>query len=326
MISILGVTHPGQREHNEDCFIADSSRGLGLVADGMGGYACGEVASAMVQQVIEQAISNNEGLKEAIARAHVLVKEAAAADDKKQGMGSTAIAFKMQGLAYELAWVGDSRAYLWTQSQRTLKQISRDHSYVETLLSSGAINQQEALNHPNRNLITQAVGVAGEGGLDIEVVDGRLAIGQQLMICSDGLVDEVSDDDIAALMSAARNPAEALNNLLAAAVSAGGRDNITIVLASVDGHFSDEEQGLASMPQEPEAIRVTVLGSEVPSSAPLPTANDTEVISGLTPVLDTPVMTQGRAGIIAFLSVNAFSIVSGLLVVILLAGSLLYFS
>ncbi len=240
MISIIGATHPGLREHNEDCFIADSSLGLGLVADGMGGYACGEVASQLVQRTVQDAVSRNEGLQEAIARAHVVVQDAAAADDAKRGMGSTAIALKVQGLDYEIAWVGDSRAYLWSRADKKLKQITRDHSYVETLLSSGAITQQEAINHPNRNLITQAVGVAGDDGLNIDVVRGRLAVDQQLILCSDGLVDEVLDRDIAHYMTVAVDPAQALDNLIQAAVTAGGRDNITVVIATVNGQAGDE--------------------------------------------------------------------------------------
>ena len=306
MISIIGATHPGQREHNEDCYIADASQGLGMVADGMGGYACGEVASAMVKQVIEQAVSNNEGLKEAIGRAHALVKEAAAANENKRGMGSTAIAFKIQGMDYELVWVGDSRAYLWSSSDATLKQISRDHSYVETLLNSGAISPQEALTHPKRNLITQAVGVAGEGGLEIEQVHGRLTSGQQLMICSDGLVDEVLDADIAKLLREASTPQQALNDLVEAAVAAGGRDNITVVLASVDAGVATQTKEAI----EPEAVRVTALEQALKKAEPPSTA----------------LHNDARPGLSGLVKSHATVFVFGLLVLMALVGSLLYLS
>jgi protein phosphatase len=255
MISIIGATHPGQREHNEDCYAADESLGLALVADGMGGYACGEVASALVKTSIEQAAANDAGLSDAIRSAHEAVRAAADQDESKKGMGSTAIAVKMNGLDYELAWVGDSRAYLWDGSSE-LKQLTRDHSYVESLLSTGVISYEEAINHPNRNLITQAVGVATETGLEVGCVKGRLIAGQQLLLCSDGLVDEVLDIDIARLMSKAENPEEAMNSLVRAAVVAGGHDNITVVIITVDEQLNSTEAAI-----EPEIIRSTSINA-----------------------------------------------------------------
>jgi protein phosphatase len=241
MISIIGASHPGLREHNEDCYLADSCLGLGLVADGMGGYACGEVASQIVQQTVLEAVTNNESLQGAIARAHARIKDEAAADPARKGMGTTAIALKIQGSNYEIAWVGDSRGYLWSPVQAELRQITRDHSYVEQLLTSGAITPEEAIHHPDKNLITQAVGVAGEDGLEIEQVRGRLQPGQQLILCSDGLVDEVLDEDIATILAAADTPQQALDKLIQTAVNAGGRDNITVVIATNDAKASVDD-------------------------------------------------------------------------------------
>ncbi|ARN75370.1 PP2C family protein-serine/threonine phosphatase [Oceanicoccus sagamiensis] len=293
MINIIGATHPGQREHNEDCFAVDMQLGLGLVADGMGGYACGEVASELVKTTVEAAAANNEGLREALARAHAVVKATAEADPDKQGMGSTAIAFKLQGLDYDIAWVGDSRAYLW-DGKAMLKQITRDHSYVENLLASGTISYEEAINHPNRNLITQAVGVSGEDGLEIGVASGRLAPGQQLMICSDGLVDEVLDYDIAKLMAQAQTPDEALNSLVRAAVVAGGHDNITVVIATV------QEDADGSQPAiEPEVIRTTNLNQqpEQPTQPrPAPSADITRM-GGSAPLYDDTDETLNAQGL-----------------------------
>jgi PPM family protein phosphatase len=252
MITIIGATHPGARDHNEDCFAADTERGIGLVADGMGGYACGEVASELVKQTVVQALRNNEGLKEAIARAHSVVKNAADNDAEKRGMGSTVIALKVRGAEYEIAWVGDSRAYLWDGE---LKQISRDHSYVENLIASGAISAEEAIDHPNRNLITQAVGVAGATGLEISVVHGRLTANQQLLLCSDGLVDEVVDKDIARLLSEAGDQKEAVNSLIQAAVDAGGHDNITVLIAAANNSEIGKEAKV------PNSIRTTRLNN-----------------------------------------------------------------
>lgn len=254
MSQIFGATHPGQREHNEDCFVADSSLGLGLVADGMGGYACGEVASELVKVTITEAIANSEGLRDAIVRAHSVVKQEATGDQAKKGMGSTVIAFRIQGQDYELAWVGDSRAYLWDAADTTLHQITRDHSYVETLLSSGAISHDEAINHPNRNLITQAIGVPGGDGLEIELISGRLGEHQQLLICSDGLVDEVVDEEIANILLASSSMEEAVNNLVERAILNGGSDNVTVVLAACT-------QGKEA-PIAPELVRSTPAGGD----------------------------------------------------------------
>ena len=256
MLSIIGATHPGRRDHNEDCYIVDAERGIALVADGMGGYAAGEVASTLVKETVYQAVSSGGGLREAIVAAHRVVKEAAAADTAKKGMGSTALAIKLVDMDYEIAWVGDSRAYLWDPEEKHLKQITRDHSYVESLLKTGAISAAEALNHPNRNLITQAVGVASEG-LDVDLIQGRLTPGQQLLLCSDGLVDEVRDHDIARLLSVAASPGEAVNTLIDAAVVAGGHDNITVVIAAADASTAISLDAVL-----PEVVRTTALDDE----------------------------------------------------------------
>lgn len=257
MSQIVGATHPGNRDHNEDCFVADAALGLGLVADGMGGYACGEVASELVMETVRDAIANSEGLQEAIARSHAVVCREATSDEAKRGMGSTVIAFRIQDQEYELAWVGDSRAYLWDGEIRTLHQITRDHSYVETLLSSGAISHDEAINHPNRNLITQAIGVAGGDGLEIEMISGRLGEHQQLMICSDGLVDEVLDEDIADILASSVTPEKAVANLIERAVANGGRDNVTVVIAAC-GEASHQSI-------EPDIVRSTNISGDTGS-------------------------------------------------------------
>ncbi len=252
MISIVGATDTGIREHNEDALVADQQLGFALVADGMGGYACGEVASDIVKTTLYEAVANREGLVEAIARAHAAIREAVTADETKKGMGSTVIAMKMTGNDYVIAWVGDSRAYVWDGE---LKQITRDHSYVESLLSSGAISLEEAVDHPNKNLITQAVGAAATDGLEIGLVHGRISAGQQILLCSDGLVDEVSDSDIARLLNQGDSPQQRIELLVQAALDGGGRDNITVVLVSnetaVDGAVDD--------PQIPRVVQTTRL-------------------------------------------------------------------
>ena len=249
------------RAPNEDQFLRRDDLGLWAVADGMGGYACGEIASELVKSAIEQAIANGQSLEASIRRADQLVRDAALKDPNKAGMGSTVIAVKLQQLDYQIAWVGDSRAYLWDPYHHqgpALKQITRDHSYVETLIESGAINYQQALSHPNRNLITQAVGIDNESALAIDTIGGRLVPGQQLLLCSDGLVDEVSDGRIATILNQSNNSDEALKSLLHAALTAGGRDNITALLVSATITTADNlPAGL-----EPNIIRTTWPGGE----------------------------------------------------------------
>jgi protein phosphatase len=166
-------------------------------------------------------------------------------DDSKRGMGSTVIALQLEGADYEIAWVGDSRAYLWDGS---LKQLSRDHSYVESLLANGAISYEELAHHPSRHLITQAVG-AGEAPLQIDTLRGCLARGQQMLLCSDGLVDELSDGRIAEILREAGEPQTVVDKLVAEALAAGGRDNITVVLVSA---LQGPRQGC-----HPEPVAVT---------------------------------------------------------------------
>ncbi|MGK0440936.1 MAG: protein phosphatase [Pseudohongiellaceae bacterium] len=255
MIQFFGGTHKGNRKHNEDCFTANNELGLGLVADGMGGYACGEVASALVKETLVDALIHQQGLTEAIVRAHYLIRSESSADIGKKGMGSTVVAAKAQGNRYEIAWVGDSRAYLWDGA---LKQITRDHSYVESLLVAGTISLDEAKNHPNRNLITQAVGAAGEGGLEVSVVNGSLAPGEKLLLCSDGLIDEVDDVIIANMLNEGDSSTLLIDDLLQKALNAGGRDNITVVIAEADAVMMDE----VSSVEQPFVICTTQLNGQ----------------------------------------------------------------
>jgi len=265
MISIAGSTHTGIREHNEDAMVADQALGFGLVADGMGGYACGEVASEIVKSTLHEAVANQEGLVEAIARAHASIREAVQEDKNKTGMGSTVVALKLSGNNYEIAWVGDSRAYLWDGE---LKQLSRDHSYVESLLSSGVISPEEALDHPNKNLITQAVGAAANDGLEIGLVRGRLGARQQILLCSDGLVDEVTDAEIARLLDQPQALELTVEQLVQAALKGGGRDNITVVLISNDSDECDEPE------QVPYVVQTTRLDGSFERHDYLPPGDD----------------------------------------------------
>lgn len=225
---IAGATHQGQRDHNEDCFVADAGQGLAMVADGMGGHAGGEIASGIARDVICNAVKQGGALVDAVLAAHRAIQQASIDGVGRRGMGTTVVAAHFTGYRYRLAWVGDSRAYLWDGGR--LLQLTRDHSYVESLLASAAITLDEARHHPQRNLITQALGV-GDEPLTVDEVSGELAQGEILLLCSDGLNDELDDAVLARLLAEA-GPASAdlAHRLVAAAVAAGGHDNVSAVV------------------------------------------------------------------------------------------------
>ena len=176
-INEASATHSGLvRETNEDAFWADSTIRLWVVADGMGGHRAGEVASAIVIKEIPRSIQNGKSLSEAISVAHLAIRDAAARGEGGWNMGSTVVAARLEGLHYQIAWVGDSRAYLWNGVE--LLRLTKDHSYVQLLLDKGLISEEEVYSHPSRNLIAQGLGVGGVDGETIKVdqVEGELSM------------------------------------------------------------------------------------------------------------------------------------------------------
>lgn len=225
------TTHVGRkRDNNEDSYLSLPEQGLWLVADGMGGHDAGEVASAIVRETLQaQAV---EPLPQAIQAAHRAVLEAAHQGRGAPGMGSTAVALRSDERDYEVAWVGDSRAYLWTPAEQggELRRLTTDHSYVQRLLATGAIGEDQVRDHPARNIITQCLGSHEADPVEVESIRGRWRPGQWILLCSDGLTDELDDEALAEHLSQSRSPRGAVNRLLRAALDAGGRDNITLAL------------------------------------------------------------------------------------------------
>ncbi len=225
------ITHPGlTRQHNEDNYLINEDAGLWVVADGMGGHACGEVASQIVVDLIDDKVNQGAGLKEAVATAHHIVLIAADQRMGLPGMGSTVVAARFHADHYEIAWVGDSRAYLWDQGK--LKQLTRDHSFVQQMVDAGTISKREAAVHPHRNVITQAIGADDLDQLEVGTVHVPMYKGQKLLLCSDGLTDEVRDEAIASILASTENEQDKVNHLLQRALASGGSDNITIILVS----------------------------------------------------------------------------------------------
>ena len=217
---------PGRvRGHNEDAFAANPALGVWMVADGMGGHARGEVASAMVVDTVTAGISNDGSLRESVLGAHHAIEAAAAEHPDQHGMGSTVVVLKVSGIKSDLVWVGDSRAYRWHAG--SLHRLTRDHSLVEALIDEGRISRKQAEDHLQRNVITQTLGLGHPKPSCLEL---DLAAGDWILMCSDGLTDELSDAQIAEVLATSTHPRGAVSALIAQANSHGGRDNICVVI------------------------------------------------------------------------------------------------
>ncbi len=234
------------RELNEDRYYADSELGLWLVADGMGGHRGGDVASTIASATVVEAIRAGRSLSEAIQRAHDAVLAAAEQGQGAPNMGSTIVALRVSDQRnYEIAWVGDSRAYLWDGQ---LHQLSRDHSYVQWLVDRGEISEEQARKHPKSNVITQALGVRGQG-IRVDCRSGTLNKGQKILLCSDGLNGEVSDAEISKIMMSEGNEQSLVDRLIETALQRGGRDNVSVLVISAPSAskgIEDEDTDLFS--------------------------------------------------------------------------------
>lgn len=232
MIEYGHSTHVGlRREHNEDTYYADGELGLWLVADGMGGHEHGEVASALARDTLVREVGKGVELVRAIQLADEEIIRHSTRRSESLPMGTTIAALRIAEGAgeFEVAWVGDSRVYVW--SDGTLKQLSQDHSYVQELVDQGAITSEQARSHPHRNVVTQALGVTDPQALRVESVRGVLRPGMQLLLCSDGLTEEVKDAAIAAIVARQDLSAqECVDHLVIAALDGGGSDNVTVIL------------------------------------------------------------------------------------------------
>jgi serine/threonine protein phosphatase PrpC len=235
-LDIGACSHVGRREHNEDRYLIDRELGLVIVADGVGGHHSGEVASAITCEVIRREVASGADLRTAIERANTGVLEGVASGRGKAGMASTVVAARLAPSGYELAWVGDSRIYLWDGK---LRLLSRDHSFVEEQITSGLITREEARNHPRRNVILRAVGTAS-GNLEAGTGRGQLAPGTCLLLCSDGITDPLDSPQLCALLSQRTGAEETCQRLVDAAYQAGGKDNITALLVVNTGRAGEQ--------------------------------------------------------------------------------------
>lgn len=238
-MKIFGGTSPGKkRQNNEDYYafgLLKSNAYYAILCDGMGGENCGEVASKLATEVIEERLINsyNEKMDQNSIRnllistiniANTEVYEKSKTSPDFSGMGTTVIAVIIKDNNAHIAHVGDSRGYLVNES---IQQITKDHSFVQMLLESGNIDINEAKNHPDKNLITRALGVEEE--LDIDYNEIELHENDMILLCSDGLTNMCSDDEILSVIQS--NKGETVcDELISKANNSGGIDNITTIL------------------------------------------------------------------------------------------------
>ena len=253
-INIAERTDTGQvRDHNEDCIGSNEDLGLMILADGMGGYNAGEVASGLAIQTIAELASdgaNREArhtidpvtgfmrqtivLRDAIFRANKIIYQTAQSQKQCEGMGTTLVSCMFFDNKISIAHVGDSRAYRLRDGK--FEQLTLDHSLLQELVDRGFYSQEEAQRSSNKNYVTRALGV--EPRVDIELQEYDCKPGDIYLLCSDGLPDMVTDEDIHLTISGFNDSLDVVTEqLIKLANKNGGRDNISVMLARVSGRF-----------------------------------------------------------------------------------------
>lgn len=226
-----------RREMNQD-YVYATGQPIGpfpnllVVADGMGGHKAGDFASKFTVEVVKREIAGSRSRKpekvmhDAIQVANRELIRVASRDVKLEGMGTTLVVATVIGDTLYFANIGDSRLYLIDDN---IKQLSKDHSLVEEMVRLGGIKAEDARNHPDKNIITRAMGVKDEAEADF--YEFRIKRGDKILMCTDGLSNMVEDEDMFGLVKGSRDVVEAVQMLIDRANSNGGRDNIGVVLA-----------------------------------------------------------------------------------------------
>ena len=226
-----------RREMNQD-YVYAMGQPIGpfpnllVVADGMGGHKAGDFASKFTVEVVKREIAGSrsrkpeKGLRDAIQVANRELIRVASRDVKLEGMGTTLVVATVIGDTLYFANIGDSRLYLIDDN---IKQLSKDHSLVEEMVRLGGIKAEEAKNHPDKNIITRAIGVKED--VEADIYEYRLKKGDIILMCTDGLSNMVEDEDMFDIVKGARDIVEAVLMLIEKANSNGGRDNIGVVMA-----------------------------------------------------------------------------------------------
>ncbi|MBO5461292.1 MAG: Stp1/IreP family PP2C-type Ser/Thr phosphatase [Ruminococcus sp.] len=240
----FSITDVGMvRQVNQD-YVYTSEKPIGnllnlfVVADGMGGHQAGDYASKYTVEVLQNELKNSterdieKALVSAIKKANHEIIKKASSDPQLKGMGTTVVAATIVNQMLYFANVGDSRLYLINQG---ITQLSKDHSLVEEMVRLGGIKPEEAKNHPDKNIITRAIGA--KDNVEVDFYEHRLKRGDIILMCTDGLSNMVDDEELFHIVQGAHDIVEAGTALVAAAKENGGSDNIGIVLAIP---FTDE--------------------------------------------------------------------------------------
>ncbi len=238
MLKTFSVTNIGRKRKMNQDYVYSSEQPIGrlpnlfLVADGMGGHNAGEYASKVTVETIVENIGDSPEtdavriFDEAIQSANARIRKLAPASPLLEGMGTTVVAATCQGESLCVANVGDSRLYVVNCHE--IRQITRDHSWVEEMVLRGGIVREEARNHPDKNIITRAVGAEDTVQADFFTV--HLQEGDTILMCTDGLTNMLEDEEILMILDGARDIVEKAQALVDAANENGGKDNISVIL------------------------------------------------------------------------------------------------
>ncbi|MDQ3878342.1 MAG: Stp1/IreP family PP2C-type Ser/Thr phosphatase [Actinomycetota bacterium] len=242
------------REGNEDSYLVDAP--LFVVADGMGGHVAGDVASATAVEVLDRRSRSLDPkdpatLEQAIKEANIAIFQKARSDPSLRGMGTTCTLLIIDGANAQFAHVGDSRAYLLRQGQ--LSQVTEDHTLVSRMVAEGRIDEEEARHHPQRSVITRALGVDTDVQVDLTTL--QLRDGDRVLLCSDGLTTMLGNPEVSSILSNERDPQTAAEHLIAAANEAGGEDNITAIVVDVDEGDAERSATASSAAPVPSRTR-----------------------------------------------------------------------
>lgn len=226
-----------RRANNEDAYFVRADPACGGVADGMGGAAAGEIASRIFVETAQEILGRNPrseqeaylSVQEVFSLGNERIIAHVAANPEHKGMGCTAELIAFFDDRYVVGHIGDSRTYLFRDG--TLRQITKDHSLVQNQLDQGLISAEEARKHPLRHIVLRALGIGSSVSLDI--IRGKIQPRDIFLLCSDGLSDLVADDAMLEILAAGKGLGLSVDLLIEAAKTAGGKDNITVVLCEV---------------------------------------------------------------------------------------------
>ncbi len=264
-IRACGLSDVGRaRSHNEDCFGIDPEHQVYVVADGMGGHGHGEVASRLAVEAIRESLResgsgagrredaeelrpHSRRLKAAIGKAHGRVVGAVQQDSALAGMGTTVVSFMLAETVAAVAHVGDSRLYRFRDGE--LELITEDHTWVNEQVVAGYLSEDQARSHPLKSVVTRAIGGDGEIEVDVREIDVRS--GDLFLLCSDGLTTMLSDEEILSNLDMEQSLERVCSDLVQAANTRGGLDNITVVLLAA---YDDEQDTLEELEDDTTSV------------------------------------------------------------------------